>query len=716
MSPEQQSAVSAEDRHLLILAGAGSGKTQTLIHRIAWLLHNKLNDNQQLLAVTFTNKAANELKERLQQLLGPSSGIARVQAGTFHSIARRHLLNHGQAVGLPSNFSIIDADDQKRLIRRLMKQEEINELHYPVQDFVAWLSRNKENGLRAHDVADEPEAYKRLYVVYEAHCRHEGLVDFSELLLSVYEMMTNHPEIRKHYQDAYSGLLVDEFQDTNNIQYKWLKLLTGAHTHTTVVGDDDQIIYTWRGACAENISSYAKEFSARIIKLERNYRSTAAILQTANSLIAGNKNRLGKKLHSTKEKGEKPCVYAAYNEHDEARFVSGIIEDWHANNRNLSEVAVLYRSNALSRVLEQEMLRARIPYFSYGGPRFYGRMEIKDTLAWLRLLQNPNDNGAFSRAIRSPKRGIGQQTLQDIQRINPEHPLWLNAQEYISQGRGKAAIIQEFTQLVTALQSQCAGLPLQDIVSKVLNKSKLLESYQRAQSGDAGIAPASNLKELVVAAGEYEKSMNKGGEGYGEYEENGSPLDQFLADATLNAGEQQAAADSDYVHLMTLHAAKGLEFPLVLMVGMEENLFPHIKSLQQQHGLEEERRLCYVGMTRAMEKLYMSWAAMRMTFKDRAQFSAGRLKSRFLRELPGELVQQAVGSMPDASDGIAEKKQQSLSPSGGIRPGQKVFHHKFGEGTVLAKQGKGEQERAQVNFATHGCKWLLLSHANLDTN
>ena len=739
LNPAQKSAVTSQAKHLLILAGAGTGKTRALIHRIAWLLQSGQAGGGDLMAVTFTNKAANELKERLLQLIGPGPTLARIQAGTFHSMARRHLGQHGEAIGLQSNFSIIDTDDQKRLARSLMRQEGVNEKHYPPNEFISYINRHKEEGIRATGAA-EHTVYSDLYALYESHCRQENLVDFGELLLAAYEMLRDCPEVRDYYQQRYSHLLVDEFQDTNAMQYQWLQLLTGNDTRTTVVGDDDQTIYTWRGARSENMHEYAEHFGAEIVKLERNYRSTSHILSAADCIIQKNTNRLGKTLVGNKDDGDKICIYSAYNEQDEARFASSIIEDWHSGNNRLSDVAILYRSNVLSRMLEEEMVRSRIPYRIYGGTRFYSRIEIKDTLAWLRLVHNPHEDMSFLRALGSPKRGLGEKAVEHLRALGPDQSLWNNCKAYINAGGRKSDALKDFTQTVEGLRRKSGDLPLHKLVQETIARSGLLALYQKIQ-GEGGLSKEDNLHELVRAAEEFEKKLHRDrallehsdtrGDARSDagQEEPTSVLEQFLTDTALNAGDQQATSHLDYVHLMTLHASKGLEFPLVLIIGMEEELFPHIRSLQEQ-GLEEERRLCYVGMTRAMDKLYMTWAQSR---RGQSSGYSSRRMSRFLYELPGDLVQRAEGGMPAQDyangNGVAESRGSAADNSNGrgngrgtgngggsngaIRAGLKVQHKTFGCGTVLHTRGEGGQEQVKVQFDEHGVKWLLLSHAQL---
>ena len=716
MNESQCAAICADAPHLLVLAGAGTGKTRTLIHRIAWFIERGEASRGQIMTVTFTNRAATELKERLTQLPGVDMHANRVLAGTFHSMARRQLVEHGSVIDLKPNFTIMDSDDQKRLVRQLMRENNVNERHFPAVEFAGWLSRHKEVGNRADDVADEEHStYKTLYQAYEEHCRKNSLVDFSELLLAACEMMECNEEVRQLYQRRYSCLLVDEFQDTNAIQYRWLKNMAGPQTCTTVVGDDDQTIYTWRGARAENMEEYRSNFDATVVRLERNYRSTERILQAANQVIRNNQQRMGKNLICTGEQGEKVRVYSAANEQDEARFVASIVEDWHTDNRKLSDIAVLYRSNTQSRVLEEEMIRLRIPYRIYGGTRFYSRAEIKDVLAYLHLVHNPNDNLAFRRAVGVPKRGVGEKTLERLQAIDPDSSLWQNLVQFCSSGAGKSTALQQFAATIDSLRNNCEGKPLKIMVEQVLALSGLKEMYEKI-SGEGGLSKADNLDELAKAAGEFEKRISS--ELHLEKQEPiSSPLEQFLAEAALNSGDEQSPTGMDSIHLMTLHASKGLEFPLVMMVGMEQDLFPHIKSIQNQ-GLEEERRLCYVGMTRAREKLYMSWASARHS----GNRPGPRTASRFLRELDPELVEEMGSGMATTDYRTEEPPMRTTngsttpkgnSGSGPVQVGRKVYHKTFGDGVVLRIEGRVEDARIQISFADHGVKWLLLSHANL---
>lgn len=725
LNTAQKQAVTSTSPHLLILAGAGTGKTRTLIHRIAWKLDSDPNGSRQAMAVTFTNKAAKELKTRLSQLLTDDIAKQRVRAGTFHGIAHQQLRQFGTRIGLPSNFTIIDGEDQKRLVRQLMRQEGVNEQHYPPNEFVSWINRYKEKAVRAKDIDDEEHSvYKDLARIYEKHCLKEGLVDFGELLLASCEMLETCPDVRDYYRDRYSSLFVDEFQDTNAIQYRWFKLLVGAHTGTTLVGDDDQAIYGWRGARMQNMEDYLREFKAEVVRMEENYRSTRTILKAANQVISRNRNRMGKSLFSNAEEGERVRIYAACNDIDEARFTAQVAEDWHAQGNSLSGVAILYRSNALSRVLEEEMVRMRIPYRIYGGVRFYGRTEVKDALSWLQLVEDPNNDIAFVRAIRSPRRGVGDAAIARIQEMANGGPLWQGMTQFAETTARGAKGIGEFINILTHLRQYAGKARLDQLIAEINKTTGLEQMY--ANKSEGGVSRQENLEELVRASGHFEQRFKH----MTPEDEQTSVLEQFLAETSLDAGDEQADGYADAINLMTIHASKGLEFPVVIIVGMEEELMPHVKALGD-NSLEEERRLCYVGMTRGIKKLYLSWSAARRMHGR----TENRRPSRFLKELPQELVLEVEGSLP--SQGSPAYVQDSASEiigngngngrvmangsnsngnGAGMRTGEVVVHRVFGEGTIVSSEGHGDDMRLRVNFVNHGTKLLLASRAGLTTS
>lgn len=709
LNEQQQAAVTAPLGHLLVLAGAGSGKTRVLVNRIAWLVEQAGLSPHAILAVTFTNKAAGEMKERLSHLLHePLHGL---WVGTFHGLCHRFLRRHFQEANLPEQFHILDSDDQARMIKRVLATLNLDTEQWPIKQAQAFINSQKDEGLRAHQV--QVAAYGpgrtlvRIYAAYEQACQQAGVVDFAELMLKTVELLRNNPQLLSQYQARFQALLVDEFQDTNTIQYVWIRLLTAGHTAVMVVGDDDQSIYGWRGAKIENIQRFAEDFApVTTIRLEQNYRSTSTILQAANALIAHNQNRLGKALWTTGQTGDKVLLFSAFNELEEARFVAERIALELQQGFAPNDIAVLYRSNAQSRVLEEALLRAEIAYRIYGGVRFFERAEIKDTLAYLRLIVNPLDDAAFERVINFPTRGIGEKTLDEIrhQARATQQSLWQVACQILEHKQlpaRAASALNQFMTLIEQLRQQTVALSLDEQIQAVLNQSGLYTHFAKIKN-DQGTSKLENLQELINAAKQF------------RYEQDNTEtmplLIAFLAHASLEAGELQASQHERYVHMMTLHAAKGLEFPLVFLVGMEEGVFP---AAPEPSRIEEERRLCYVGMTRAMQKLIISYAEIRRKY-GREEYHQ---PSRFLRELPLELVDEirskARFQMPMA------KKQPSLATNhdSGLRLGQFVMHQKFGQGTVLAIEGSGARTRVQVRFNDeHGTKWLVVAYANLSYN
>ncbi len=709
LNDAQREAVTVGAEPALVLAGAGSGKTRVLVHRIAWLVRVEGYAPQQVLAVTFTNKAANEMRQRIEALLGyPTRNL---WIGTFHGLAHRLLRIHVKEAGLAEAFAIMDSDDQLRLIRRMIKSLGLDEHEWAPRDVQWFINAQKDEGLRPHDLRDEGNAGRRrmieLYARYETLCRDAGVVDFGELLLRSLELLRDHRELLEHYRARFKQLLVDEFQDTNAIQYRWLRLLAGDVVVPFVVGDDDQSIYRWRGARVEHLQHFQRDFpSARIVRLEQNYRSTATILNAANAVIAHNAGRLGKNLWTDGAVGEPIKLYAAFNERDEAEFVVNRIQDAVAAGERRRDIAVLYRSNAQSRIFEEALLAAGIPYRVYGGMRFFERAEIKDALAYLRLLANRDDDPSFERVVNTPPRGIGSRTL-DVVREEARGAgtsLWRAAAAVIADDvlpKRSSRALWDFLKLIERLDHDTHGTPLHDQVARVVDESGLLAHHGKDPSG-GGDARVENLEELVSAARDAL---------VGEDAEM-TPLVEFLSYAALEAGDVQAGPYEDSVQLMTMHSAKGLEFEWLFLCGLEDGLFPHQRSLNDPEGLEEERRLCYVGLTRAKRRLFLSYAEQRRLHGMERTFST---PSRFLREIPAELLEEVRPTMA-VSRPLFQRGGRSFGEDSprGIRLGQRVRHGKFGEGVVLNSEGSGAHARVQVNFERSGTKWLVVAYANLE--
>ena len=615
LNDKQREAVAAPLGNYLVLAGAGSGKTRVLTHRIAWLIAVENIPEGAIMAVTFTNKAAAEMKQRIQTRLAEYSqqGLFGMWIGTFHSIAHRLLRAHHADVNLPQDFQILDSEDQLRLLKRLLKLHNYDEKAFPPKQACWYINNKKDEGLRPSDIdahQDKQEReWIRIYQIYQETCDRAGLVDFAELLLRAYELFAKKPLILERYQQRFQHILVDEFQDTNNIQYAWIKILAGQTGRVMIVGDDDQSIYGWRGAQVENIQRFLKDFKAETIRLEQNYRSTGNILKSANELIANNSDRLGKNLWTEGQEGEKVGIYAAFNELDEAKFVASQIESWLAEGGKLNDCAILYRSNSQSRVIEEALIRTNIPYRIYGGMRFFERQEIKDALAYLRLINNRQDDAAFERVINTPPRGIGDRTLEILRHLTRERQvtLWqavqLAVQENQLNGRAAGALLR-FQELINALAVDIEEMPLFAQTDYVIKHSGLYDMYKQ-EKGEKGEVRIENLEELVTATREFVKP---------EEAEDMSDLTAFLTHASLEAGEEQASPHQACVEMMTLHSAKGLEFPRVFMVGVEEGLFPSFRSFEEPGRLEEERRLAYVGITRAKQKLTICYAESRRLY------------------------------------------------------------------------------------------------------
>ena len=720
LNEAQREAVAAPVGPVLVLAGAGSGKTRVLVHRVAWVIEAEGASPHSVIAVTFTNKAAGEMRARIESLLGIPGGAMWI--GTFHGIAHRLLRLHWREAGLPHSFQILDSDDQLRIIKKILKSQGLDDTRWVPRDVQWFINSNKDEGHRPKTLKDANDPTRRqlikLYADYEAACARAGVVDFAELLLRAFELWRDQPDILRHYRTRFRHVLVDEFQDTNSIQYGWMKLLAGPEGAPFVVGDDDQSIYRWRGAKVENLQQFRRDFPpAKLFRLEQNYRSTGNILAAANALIANNSGRLGKNLWTSGAAGERIKVYSAFNERDEAEFVLQRIREWVQRGGARREVAILYRSNAQSRVFEEIFISARVPYKVYGGLRFFERAEIKDALAYLRLIANRNDDASFERVVNLPTRGIGARSLDVVRETakGAGSSLWVAAAASIGDALGAKAstAVVGFMQLIERLSREIAGLPLHEQVDRVLSESGLVE-HHRKEKADRGEARVENLMELVSAARSFEPEQIEG--------EAMPPLQSFLAHAVLESGEGQAEAWEDCVQMMTLHTAKGLEFPLVFMAGMEDGLFPHQRSLNDLESLEEERRLAYVGTTRAMQHLYITYAEQRRLH---GMDSYGQA-SRFIQELPEELVEevrprvQLSRPMPGSYGGRsghapgAAARGLSEDATPGIRLGRRVRHAKFGEGVVLNIEGQGPHARVQVNFEQQGSKWLVLAYANLE--
>jgi len=708
LNEKQREAVTSPPGNALVLAGAGSGKTRVLVSRIAWLIEEQNMPAQAILAVTFTNKAAGEMKERLNHLLRvPLLGL---WVGTFHGLCHRILRRHYQDARLPEQFHIIDSEDQARVIKRVIASLNLDPDQWPFKQAQSFINSKKDEGLRPqHIVAGQhlpTQTLLRIYQAYEQACQTAGVIDFAEILLRAHELLRDNPAILSHYHQRFQAILVDEFQDTNTLQYAWIRLLAGNGATVMAVGDDDQSIYGWRGAKVENIQKFERDFShTNIIRLEQNYRSTATILDAANALIANNQTRMGKSLWTEGGSGEKILVYSAYNELDEARFVSDRIAMAINTGRSADEIAILYRSNAQSRVLEDALLRAGIAYRIHGGLRFFERAEIKDALAYVRLLANPDDDTAFERIVNLPTRGIGEKTLDDMRQLTKAEgcSMWVAAGQLLQRQllpQRAATALAKFTQLIERLQQDSVGLELDEQINSVIHGSGLYDHFSKVK-GEKSESRIDNLQELINAAKQFRYEQ--------EVDEDMPLLVAFLAHASLEAGDQQAAEHERYVHLMTLHSAKGLEFPLVFLVGMEEGVFPGKQSLEEPGRLEEERRLCYVGMTRAMQELVISHAEVRRQY-GREEYHR---PSRFLRELPQELLNDVRVKRSFNSPVSKPSTSTTRSTESGLRLGQNVSHAKFGRGVVIGIEGGGAHTRVQVKFVTEGAKWLVLAYANL---
>ncbi|PCJ22426.1 MAG: DNA helicase II [SAR86 cluster bacterium] len=723
LNEEQRNAVANPGQHLLVLAGAGSGKTRVLVHRIAWLLEAEQVSPFAILAVTFTNKAAREMRGRIESLMGQA--FNGMWVGTFHGLAHRLLRMHWAEAGLIEDFQILDGDDQLRLIKRINRSLHIDDDKWPARQCQGYINSQKDEGLRVanidHFEDDYTKTMLKIYAAYEDACNRGGMIDFGEILLRAHELWLKNPQLLTHYQKRFQHILVDEFQDTNSIQYAWLRVLAGADNHLMVVGDDDQSIYGWRGAKIENIQQFNVDFSgAEMVRLEQNYRSTSTILGAANKLIANNQGRLGKNLWTDGAEGEQISLYEAFNEQDEARFIVNRLQDWSNGGNRRSDAAILYRSNAQSRELEEALLRVGMPYRIYGGHRFYERLEIKNALAYLRLIINRHDDTAVERIINVPTRGIGGRTLESVRSLARDEncSLWQacakSVNESLLSSRASNAVLA-FLELIDSLQSACDEMELSAKAEHVIAHTGLVPHHEK-EGGEKARARIENLEELVNAAGNFDDP-----EIDGDFDlRSNTFLAAFLDKAALDAGDTQADESADAVQLMTLHSAKGLEFQLVFLAGLEEGLFPHKMSMNNISGLEEERRLCYVGITRAKSKLYLSYAESRRLH---GEVNLCR-PSRFISEIPKELIEEirmkssisrpSIGG-PRLGRSVINKLDGSVEvPETSFSLGQRVAHGKFGEGVILNYEGQGPNARVQVNFDDVGSKWLVLSYAKLE--
>ena len=726
LNAPQLAAVTLPPAHALILAGAGSGKTRVLTTRIAWLISTGQVSPPGILAVTFTNKAAKEMQTRLAGML--PINVKGMWIGTFHGLCNRLLRAHYRDAGLPQLFQILDSADQQASVKRLLKSLNIDDEKFPPRELCHFINAQKEQGLRAGAVeAYDDWARKRvgLYAAYEAQCQREGVVDFAELLLRSYELLERNEPLRRHYQERFRHILVDEFQDTNKLQYRWLKLLAGGGAALFCVGDDDQSIYAFRGADVGNMADFEREFKVQnLIRLEQNYRSHGNILDAANAIIKNNPSRLGKNLWTEAGSGEPIRIYESYSDGDEARWIVEEVKALSRDGHALAEIALLYRSNAQSRAIEHALFNAGLPYRVYGGLRFFERAEIKHALAYLRLIANPNDDTAFARVVNFPARGIGARSLESLQDAAKAAGSSLHAAIPQVAGAGGAKLAA-FAQLIVTLRD-AAHLPLPELVDHAIELSGLRAHYKNEKEGHERL---DNLEELINAAASFvaeEGQPNQDGEITGEF---GNDLSSFLAHASLEAGEHQAGEGDDALQLMTVHSAKGLEFNVVFISGLEDGLFPHENSMSEtrdgKSGLEEERRLMYVAVTRARQRLYLSFAQTRMLHGQ----TRYNLPSRFLDEVPEELVKwltpragrggfaashqgTSFGAPSEPAFGSAPRRSESSGS--GFRIGQTVMHPKFGLGVIVNAEGGGSDARVQVNFGTAGMKWLALSVAKLE--
>ena len=716
LNDEQRQAVTSEKQHLMVLAGAGSGKTRVLVHKVAWQVEALRKSPSSIMAVTFTNKAASEMRSRIEELL--QSPAIDLWCGTFHGLSHRLLKRFNKEADLASGFTILDSDDQLRIIKRISKELNLDEAAWPSRQSQWQINAWKDDGLRSSKVKDNgdffKETIKNIYKQYEEVCIQDNLLDFGELLLKSYEVIKKNEVVRSYFHTRFKTVLIDEFQDTNSIQYKWLLEISSKDASITAVGDDDQSIYGWRGAKVENVATFTKTFKgSETIRLEQNYRSTNVILSAANALIENNNDRLGKNLWTEQLEGENIVLYQAYNEQDEARFTADILKEWMNKGELYEDAAVLYRSNAQSRALEEALLRSSIPYRIYGGQRFYERLEIKNAISYLKIIFNHSDNPAFERSISNPTRGVGEKTLNKIRSAAKKFNIsYIKSSaklldEGVISGRGGSGL-RSYLELITTCREIAETNTLSELMEYIIQSSGLY-AYHGKEPGEKGKTRTENLEELISATKNFEQSV-------ADSKKNIEIAEDYLDMISLDSGDRQASEYDDAAQLMTLHSAKGLEFKLVIMTGLEESLFPHGRSMDSISQLEEERRLCYVGITRAMQKLYITYAESRRlhgadTFNP---------PSRFIKEIPTKFMDeirpraQTTTAYTRRDFASAKETKYKVEDEIGYALGQKVLHPSFGEGIVLNYEGTGEAARVQINFDGSGTKWLVLSFAKLE--
>ena len=716
LNDEQRQAVTSEKQHLMVLAGAGSGKTRVLVHKVAWQVEALRKSPSSIMAVTFTNKAASEMRSRIEELL--QSPAIDLWCGTFHGLSHRLLKRFNKEADLASGFTILDSDDQLRIIKRISKELNLDEAAWPSRQSQWQINAWKDDGLRSSKVKDNgdffKETIKNIYKQYEEVCIQDNLLDFGELLLKSYEVIKKNEVVRSYFHTRFKTVLIDEFQDTNSIQYKWLLEISSKDASITAVGDDDQSIYGWRGAKVENVATFTKTFKgSETIRLEQNYRSTNVILSAANALIENNNDRLGKNLWTEQLEGENIVLYQAYNEQDEARFTADILKEWMNKGELYEDAAVLYRSNAQSRALEEALLRSSIPYRIYGGQRFYERLEIKNAISYLKIIFNHSDNPAFERSISNPTRGVGEKTLNKIRSAAKKFNIsYIKSSaklldEGVISGRGGSGL-RSYLELITTCREIAETNTLSELMEYIIQTSGLY-AYHGKEPGEKGKTRTENLEELISATKNFEQSV-------ADSKKNIEIAEDYLDMISLDSGDRQASEHDDAAQLMTLHSAKGLEFKLVIMTGLEESLFPHGRSMDSISQLEEERRLCYVGITRAMQKLYITYAESRRlhgadTFNP---------PSRFIKEIPAKFMDeirpraQTTTAYTRRDFASAKETKYKVEDEIGYALGQKVLHPSFGEGIVLNYEGTGEAARVQINFDSSGTKWLVLSFAKLE--
>lgn len=729
LNTEQKDAVTTDNQYTIVLAGAGSGKTRVLVHRIAWLCIEKHYSPHSIFAVTFTNKAAAEMQERIQHLIGEGY-FNGMWVGTFHGLTHRLLRMFSQQAKLPSNFQLIDTEDQIRLIKRIFRELKIDEKQWSAKECASFISNQKEKGLRAKDlIPEDPKQimWQTIYNDYQAICDRVGYVDFSELILRAYELLCSDKDVLSYCQHRFSNILIDEFQDTNHIQYSLVKKLAGTTANVMIVGDDDQSIYSWRGANADNLQLFIHDFpETEIIRLEQNYRSTSTILDAANQLIAKNQNRLGKNLWTDRNEGEKISLYVGFNDIDEARFVIGQIKKYHDAGEKYSSCAILYRNNVQSRLFEDTLLQAGLPYQIYGSIRFYERQEVKLALAYLRLLHDHDNDMAFEATVNTPTRGIGNVTLDKIRLTAKQNniSLW-NACLMLIQMNGlterQRSGVSRFLELMGSIYDEVAQMPFYQQLDILIKSSGIQQMYEQ-EPGIKGQSRLENLEELVSAAEQFYRNNENTVIEDSETGQTLTVLESFLAYTSLES--RDVLKEQDSVQLMTLHAAKGLEFDNVFIVGLEEGLFPAQRSALEIDRMEEERRLAYVGITRARKHLTLSLCELRRLYGREER----NLPSRFLAELPvdrlNEISYRGFFAPPEGKlDNLSQEKQfqqnrrqsylDKSRESDGYTLGRKVKHHRFGEGTIINLDGEGDHRRVQIAFVNEGIKWLVIKLANL---